>query len=292
MSSEDFLKSKSNANDKPSRVAVALQSSFLGFATHAGFVNSLLDSGIRPDKISGSSSGALVASAYASGLEQDQLRDFVLNRNLKNSFWEWLSFLRVPAVFGFYRGHGVVNGKKAINYLRKHLPVDRIENCRKAELSLAVTNLTHMQGQIISAGEIAPYVIASCAVSPIIRSQMIDGNCYIDGGFTDGAPFQQWVNDPDIDTIIIHNIDFEPPVSGPNCKHSNFISCWAAVHQIVHKELDASRIVAAQSAGKRVIVHHTRNPRPRFFSANKQFEANYQNAYKNWQENSCLSPGE
>ncbi|MFK5923538.1 MAG: patatin-like phospholipase family protein [Verrucomicrobiota bacterium] len=288
MSPEDVLKSKSMASAQPGRVAVALQSSFLGFASHAGFINSLLDSGIRPDKISGSSSGALVAAAYAGGLEQKQLRDFVLNKKLINAFWEWSSFFRAPAVFGFYRGQGVLRGKKAINYLRDKLPESQIENCQQAELSIAVTNITRMQGQIISTGEIASYVIASCAVSPIIRAQMIDGNSYLDGGFTDGAPFRQWIDDPDIDTILIHNIDFDPPVGGEDYKYSNFISCWAAAHQIVHKELDASRIAAAEAAGKRVIVHHTLTPRPRFFSPQKQFEANYQAAYQSWLKDCCL----
>ncbi len=71
------------------RVAVSLESSFLGFFAHAGFLNSLVDSGIRPSQISGASSGAMVASAYASGLEGDELKGFVLDRKLQRSFREW-----------------------------------------------------------------------------------------------------------------------------------------------------------------------------------------------------------
>lgn len=274
-----------------SRVGVTLQSSFLGFSTHAGFLNSLLDSGIRPDKISGASSGALVASAYAAGLEQDRLRDFVLDRKLKNSFWEWLVILRAPAVFGAYLGHGVVSGRRAIKHLRDTLPLLHIEDSPNAALSIGVTNLTKRQGQLVTRGEVAPYVIASCAVSPIIRAQEIDGELFLDGGFTDAAPFEHWIDDPGIDTIIIHNITFDPPAPRHWSRRTNFICCWAAVHHMVEGVLTASRIERAEAAGKRVIVHQTHTARPKFFDSPEQFEDNYETAYKAWQQSPKLSAG-
>ena len=289
---EHKLHSNPVTDTTPSRVAVTLQSSFLGFSTHAGFLNALLDTGIRPDKISGASSGALVASAYAGGLEQNQLRDFVLDRKLKNSFWEWLTLFRIPAVFGAYLGQGVVSGQRAINHLRATLPNSRIEDTSNATLSIGVTNLTRMQGQVIEQGEIAPFIIASCALAPIIRAQEIEGEFFLDGGFTDPSPFEHWIDDPDIDTIIIHNIEFDPPVTGNWSKYTNFISCWAAAHQIIEKDLTASRIARAESAGKRIIVHETRTARPKIFSSHDLFEENYETAYKAWQNAPKLSSGE
>lgn len=264
---------------EPSRVALALKSSFLGFASHAGFLNALLDSGIRPAKISGSSSGALVASAYAGGLQQEALRELVLNQKLKNSFLEWQALYRLPAVFALYLGNGVVSGRKAIKYLQKSLPVKRIEDCQHADLIIAATNVSQMKRQLISHGEIAPYVVASCAVSPIIRAQVIEGESLIDGGFTDSSPFEQWIDDPDIDSIIIHNIVFDPPVNCHLSKYSNFIAYWAAAHQVAEQQITDARIKRAESAGKRLIIHETRTARPRIFSSRKTFELNYQTAY-------------
>ncbi len=264
-------------------MGLTLQSSFLGFATHAGFLNSLLDSGIRPAKISGASSGALVASAYAAGLEQKGLRDFVLDSKLKNSFWEWRVLLRAPAVFGAYLGHGVVSGRRAVQHLRKTLPIARIEDSPHADLSIGVTNLSRRRGQIVTQGEVAPHVVASCAVSPIIRAQEIDGELFLDGGFTDAAPFEHWIDDPGIDIIIIHNIVSDPPAPHHWSKRSNFLRCWAAVHQMVEGEMMATRIARAEAAGKQVLVHQTRTARPGFFDSRERFEANYEAAYKSWQ---------
>jgi predicted acylesterase/phospholipase RssA len=264
------------------RVAVSLQSSFLGFSTHAGFLNALLDSGIQPDKVSGSSSGALIASAYAGGFEQSQLKDFALSSKLKNSFWEWGSLLRIPFVFGAYLCGGVIRGTSAVKHLRKALPVALIENSPNAQLSIGVTNLTKMQRQIVARGEVAAYVVASCAVTPMIQAQKIDGELFIDGGFTDATPFEQWIDDPEIDTIIIHQIKFVPSVTSIWHKYTNFISYWAAAHQIIENEVTALRIARAEAAGKRVIVHMSSTARPKFFSSRKHFEKNYQTAYEGW----------
>jgi predicted acylesterase/phospholipase RssA len=219
------------------------------------------------------------------------LREFVLDRKLKNAFWEWLVLLRAPAVFGAYLGHGVVSGRRAIKHLRDTLPLSQIEDSPNAALSIGVTNLTRRQGQLVTQGEVAPYVVASCAVSPIIRAQEIDGELFLDGGFTDAAPFEHWIDDPGIDTIIIHNITFDPPAPHHWSRRTNFICCWAAVHHMVECELTAFRIQRAKAAGKHVIVHQTHTARPRFFGPSGQFEDNYNAAYKAWHDSPKLLAG-
>ncbi|MBT8043595.1 MAG: patatin-like phospholipase family protein, partial [Verrucomicrobiae bacterium] len=88
----------------PGRVAVTMQSSLLGFYTHAGFLNALIDSGVRPSKVSGSSAGALAAAAYASGLEGGELKSFILDPRLQGTFHEWSAVVRALAVLICYRG--------------------------------------------------------------------------------------------------------------------------------------------------------------------------------------------
>ena len=261
-------------------IAVTMQSSFLGFFAHAGFLNGLVESGVRPAKIGGASSGSLVAAAYACGLEGDALREFILNRKLQRAFREWQIPLRGPAVFGAYFGHGLINGHRAVRYLRETLPVNRIESTPSAKLSIAVTNLTRSERQIKTHGEIASFVIASCAVTPIIRSQNIDGEYYVDGGFTNDEPHEQWLDDPDVDTIIIHRIRFEGGSAPSLTKRTHFLSCWAAVHQIVTNEMNELRIAKAQAAGKKMIIHETITPRPKLIASKKIAATNYQRAYE------------
>ncbi|MFK7909690.1 MAG: patatin-like phospholipase family protein [Akkermansiaceae bacterium] len=274
--------SSSKNGAEPSRIAVSLQSSFLGFFAHAGFINALTASGIYPQKISGSSAGALVAAAYASGLQGNALRDYILNPKLQGSFREWSAILRIPLVMAFYHGHGFVTGKKATRYLRETLPVGMIEDTPLAELSISVSNLTEQRGEIVHQGEIAPYVVASCAAAPVIRSQEIDGQHFIDGGFTDESPFEQWLDDPDIDTIIIHRIgdaDEQPSSLG---LRSNYISCYAAMHHVTADKMLEYRLEAAAARNKKIIIHETKAHRTGLLPSSELTQKNYDAAFSQW----------
>ena len=63
-------------------VALCLNSSFLGFFAHAGFLDALTGLGVRPVAISGASAGALVAGAHAAGLEPRELIHWFLTGEL------------------------------------------------------------------------------------------------------------------------------------------------------------------------------------------------------------------
>lgn len=269
-------------------VAVVLQSSLLGFFTHAGFINSLLDSGIRPIKVSGSSAGALTASAFASGLEGDRLRDFVLNPKLQGAFREWGMFWRGPAVFGAYRGSGLLTGKRVVKHLRESLPVKLIQDTPSAELSIGVTNLNQNKKQVIFRGDMAAYIVASCAISPIIRAQEIDGEFYLDGGFTDEAPLDQWIDDDEIDTIIVHRIVSEERAPMKWANKTSFLACWISSHKQVADELMGIRVERARAAGKQVVVHETRVPRSKLIVSQKEAQSKYDCGYQTWQSSPSL----
>ena len=64
----------------PPRIAIALGASFMGYATHAGFLARLHSLGVRPVAISGSSAGAITAGFYAAGLEQEAIKKVVFSR--------------------------------------------------------------------------------------------------------------------------------------------------------------------------------------------------------------------
>lgn len=274
------LSNQTPTNHKKCGVAVTLQSSYLGCFAHAGFINALLDSGIRPAKISGSSSGAIIAAAYASGLEQEALKEFILDPKFQRSFFEWRAVLRGAAVFAFYRRQGLLRGHRAVKHLRQAIPLKRIEEATHAELSIGVTSFTRKERQLITRGEVAPFIVASCAVPPVIAAQEIDGELYLDGGFSDESPFEQWLDDPEVHTIIIHQIERDDVAVKPFTQRSNFITCWSAMHSAAADELLKARMAQASAAGKRVIIHKTITPSPKLIASSEQALANYQTAYE------------
>jgi predicted acylesterase/phospholipase RssA len=77
---------------RPPRLAIVFGSSFLGFATHFGFLRELLVGGRRPVAVAGSSAGAIVAGLYAAGLSIEQMEAAFTRRDMCAHFREW----RIP----------------------------------------------------------------------------------------------------------------------------------------------------------------------------------------------------
>ncbi|MBT8045494.1 MAG: patatin-like phospholipase family protein, partial [Verrucomicrobiae bacterium] len=239
-------------------------------------------SGVRPSKVSGSSAGALAAAAYASGLEGNDLKSFILDPRLQGAFHEWSAVFRAVAVLICYRGSGLLTGKKVIKHLEKMLPVGRIEDCNKAELSIGVTSLTNNGKRLVVEGDLAAYVVASCAITPIIKAQNIAGEYLIDGGFTDEAPFEHWVDDAGVDTILVHRIIPDVNQVKPKVRWSNYLSAWIDAHEMTADELMDRRVEKARSMGKKVVVHDTMVTPPKMMVSRRQALENYNAGYAQW----------
>ena len=54
---------------------LAMSSGFFGFYVHAGALTALVDAGLNPVAVTGSSAGALVTGLYAGGVSLDAMRD-------------------------------------------------------------------------------------------------------------------------------------------------------------------------------------------------------------------------
>jgi hypothetical protein len=96
---------------------LAMSSGFFSFFAHTGILSALVDRGLLPAHVAGSSAGALVGGAYGAGLSPSDLAD-VLARLERAQFWD-------PSV-----GAGLLAGKKFDRMLREMLPVAAFEATR------------------------------------------------------------------------------------------------------------------------------------------------------------------
>jgi NTE family protein len=67
--------------------ALAMSSGFFGFFAHVGVLTVLEERGLVPSRASGSSAGALVGGAWASGVSADAIANAVLGLR-RESFWD------------------------------------------------------------------------------------------------------------------------------------------------------------------------------------------------------------
>lgn len=151
--------------------SLAMSSGFFGFFAHTGVMTTLEDAGLLPARLTGSSAGALVAGAWASGLPAPELARELMQLE-RAHFWD-------PRP-----GFGVLRGRLFRERLESLLPRKRFEECR-VPLAVSVFALATQKTRVIESGALAPALHASCAVPLMFHPVWHDGTFLWDGGVLD-----------------------------------------------------------------------------------------------------------
>lgn len=240
------------------KTAVVLGSSFLGVYAHAGFLNGLVDAGAAPDRIAGASAGALAGALFASGLRGDDLKREATSHHLRLSFADPGALWRLPGVLTSLWASGVFSGKRTIAHLRKVLGDLDLGDL---PLDIAVTDYATSSCRILRSGPLAELIMASCAVPGLFTIQDVGDRRYIDGGIAAELPFEHLIDDPGIDTILIHRIRHEQG-TGPNVNWETVANVIGVAHHTACNELHRLRSDLCHCSGKRLIEHETVTPFP------------------------------
>jgi NTE family protein len=154
----------------------------LGFA-HIGALQALLDNGIQPEIISGTSMGAIIGTLYAAGLspkdmmvliEQDRLYKVTKLMTFKPGFWK-----------SGFSSHLVV-----ARLIQELIPHNSFEGLAK-RLHICVTNMNTMQWEIKDSGnELSDWVTASASIPGVFEAVQKNETSYLDGGILNNLPVQ------------------------------------------------------------------------------------------------------
>tara|TARA_B100000683_G_C12438628_1_gene535008 strand:+ start:334 stop:1062 length:729 start_codon:yes stop_codon:yes gene_type:complete len=150
---------------------LAMSSGFFGFFAHLGVVTALEEIEYRPQKVVGSSAGALIGALWASGMAPSEIKTLLFGLR-RQDFWDpgW--------------GSGFLKGEKFRGLLQTHLPVARVEDCR-FPLSLSVYDKVQKETFVVSEGPLAEAIYASCAVPFLFQPVRVQGRWGLDGGVLD-----------------------------------------------------------------------------------------------------------
>ena len=149
---------------------LALSSSFFGFYAHCGAATALYDLGFQPKKLTGSSAGALVGGALASGLQPTDIRDILFSVK-RQDFWD-------PGI-----GFGVLRGEKFRQIVRRHFVTDIAETV--IPFAVGVFDLLSWRTRYLASGPMPEAISASCAVPVMFHPVRIGRKIYLDGGILD-----------------------------------------------------------------------------------------------------------
>jgi len=150
---------------------LAMSSGFFSFFAHGGVLTALSEESLLPDAVSGSSAGALTAGLWAAGLEPGEIRRLFFSLR-KQDFWD-------PAP-----GPGLLRGRLFRRLIRGAVPVQTVERCRRS-LAISTFDLTRLRTRVLSSGDLARALYASCAVPFMFRPLWHLGGLLVDGGLRD-----------------------------------------------------------------------------------------------------------
>jgi NTE family protein len=150
---------------------LAMSAGFFGFFAHSGMLSALEETGLVPNAVSGASAGALVGGLWAAGLDSARLADELV-RLRREDFWD-------PAP-----GLGLLRGRRFRAQLESLLPVRVFAECR-VPASLSVFDVMSRETRVMSRGELAPAIQASCTLPVLFQPLWHGGRPLLDGGILD-----------------------------------------------------------------------------------------------------------
>jgi NTE family protein len=166
-------------------VNLVLSGSGIKFPFFVGAIVRLLEEDIQIAQVAGTSGGALVAAAIASGYSAEELSKLCLEIVPK------LGSVAKPSIITFLDQMGFIKGNKIKEILEKHL----VKKLGQAHLPLHITATNFDLGviQIFSSVQqtdldTARAVMSSMAAPLVFVPEIIDGDMFIDGGVAKNFP--------------------------------------------------------------------------------------------------------
>ena len=187
---------------KPVKLGLALGGGAARGFAHVGVIAVLEEAGLRPQIVTGTSAGSLVAAIYASGKTSAQLQQTALSME-EVAITDWM----LP-IFG----KGVFRGDALGRYVNQLVGGRLIENMA-IPLGIVATDLNSGQAVLFRRGDTGTAVRASSAVPAVFVPVKINGREYVDGGLVSPVPVR-FARQMGADVVLAVDIS-SPPESNP-----------------------------------------------------------------------------
>ncbi len=162
---------------------------------HIAVIEALDEMGVRPVAIAGTSIGALIGAAYASGMSGRDMRRYViaLAHDRSEMFRRVLAARAGSFTSLFRQGFGAATLLDAEKLCAKFLPETIPDDFSALQIPLIVlaSDLHRREPVAFSHGPLKPALAASIALPTLVRPVLIDDRILIDGGATNPLPFDQ-----------------------------------------------------------------------------------------------------
>jgi NTE family protein len=179
-----------NSNKK---IGIALSGGGVRGIAHLGVLKALNENGIFPNRVSGTSAGAIAGAMYCHGYSPEEIIDIIIKTN-------YFKFMR-PAI----SWTGILKMDIVEHLYQKYIPENDFSSL-KIPLTIAATDIKRAKVVFFSEGPLIKTIMASSCIPGMFDPIAIEGNYYVDGGVLNNLPVEPL--DGICDVII-----------GVNCNH-------------------------------------------------------------------------
>jgi NTE family protein len=225
-----------------SSLALALGGGGARGLAHILILEALDELGIRPRAIAGTSIGALVGAAYASGMTGAEIRthcsDLFLKRTelVRRFFARWDG--RLADIWGSV-APPIAAADRLLKTLLPHSLPDEFSGLQ-IPLLVVATDFYSQDQQVIEQGPLLPALAASSALPSLMRPVEIEGRLLIDGGFVNPLPFDLLTGRAD----IVAAIDVSAGAQESRSKSPSFIETLIGATQITLRSIIREKLQA------------------------------------------------
>ncbi|RYE33765.1 MAG: patatin-like phospholipase family protein [Hyphomicrobiales bacterium] len=197
-----------------SEIALVLGAGGARGLSHIAVLEAFDEIGLKPNRISGCSIGAIIGAAYAAGLSGRELREHALStfRDRARVIARLLD-CRVGKLADLVRGLGnpvLIDGERLLDLFWPEAVPDRFEELAIPFTAIAADYHRHAT-VMLSEGPLTPAVAASLAIPGLVRPVALGGRVLIDGGAIDPLPYRDWL----APGRIVLAVDVSAPMTEP-----------------------------------------------------------------------------
>jgi NTE family protein len=222
--------------------ALALGSGGERALAHIAVLEALDEIGAKPAAIAGTSIGALIGAAYASGMRGKDIRHYVIElAHNPGEMMRRLLAARAGSLADLFAGaFGQATQIDAEKFCAQFLPdaVPADFSALAIPLIVMATDLHRREETALSSGPLYPALAASVAVPGLFRPVMMGARILVDGGATNPLPFDQLRGRAEI--VVAVDVFGVPPA-----ERSDMPSVWESVFTTLL--IMGSTIVAAKN---------------------------------------------
>lgn len=207
-----LLWSAAQAGVKQAVAAGAKRQPVVGLALGAGGANGLAhilmlealdEMGVKPQRIAGSSIGAIIGALYAAGMSGKQIRELVeqfiispgeplLEKLVSKDALRWVEFIEIELGNG-----GILSSEGFIAFLYDTLKPRTFEQLQ-IPLKVVAADLWSREQVVLQSGELLPAVKASMALPGVFQPVVRNERVLVDGGTVNPVPYDLLLDECDL----------------------------------------------------------------------------------------------